>query len=309
MFLSIVIPTFKSSLFIKKTIRELYYFLEECDFSYEVIVINDKANDNTWHKVQEICTELNNIRAYKLYKNFGQHYSNHIGFIKSKGDFVITMDDDGQNPPDQIMTLLNEEIKTKADLVVGVYKERHHNFFRILSSKLMNTLIKKIFDTPNNFKSSNFRLLKRILVERIIDSNPKFPYTTGQALKYASNVENVFVKHRKSFRKKSNYNIFKLFSLAWNALTNYSNLPLRIVSLGGLFLSLLSIIIFIYIILLSIFMGINTPGWASICALISFFSSLQFIILAVMSEYLYKQSNSTNHCFEMAINNSYEKTT
>ena len=306
MFLSIVIPTYKSSAFIKKSIREVHYFLEENHLNFEIIIVNDSGDNNTWEKLKQICSELKNIKVYNLYKNFGQHYSNHIGFIKSKGDFIITMDDDSQNPPDQILKLLEEITKSRVDLVVGVYKERKHNAVRLISSKLMNFLIKKVFNTPNNFKSSNFRLLSRPLINRIINSNPNFPYTTGQALKFASSIRNIQVMHRGSLRKKSNYNIFSLFSLAWNALANYSNIPLRFVSLGGLLLSLISIVFFIYIITFTFVMGISTPGWASICALISFFSSIQFVILAVMSEYLYKQSNSSNHSFEMAINEFHE---
>ena len=268
--------------------------------------MNWKKLKMNWEKLKQICSELKNIKVYNLYKNFGQHYSNHIGFIKSKGDFIITMDDDSQNPPDQILKLIEEITKSRVDLVVGVYKERKHNAVRLISSKLMNFLIKKVFNTPNNFKSSNFRLLSRPLINRIINSNPNFPYTTGQALKFASSIRNIQVMHRGSLRKKSNYNIFSLFSLAWNALANYSNIPLRFVSLGGLLLSLISIVFFIYIITFTFVMGISTPGWASICALISFFSSIQFVILAVMSEYLYKQSNSSNHSFEMAINEFHE---
>jgi len=306
MFLSIVIPTYKSSAFIKKSISEVHYFLEENHLNFEIIIVNDSGDNNTWEKLKQISSELKNIKVYNLYKNFGQHYSNHIGFIKSKGDFIITMDDDSQNPPDQILKLIEEITKSRVDLVVGVYKERKHNAVRLISSKLMNFLIKKVFNTPNNFKSSNFRLLSRPLINRIINSNPNFPYTTGQALKFASSIRNIQVMHRGSLRKKSNYNIFSLFSLAWNALANYSNIPLRFVSLGGLLLSLISIVFFIYIITFTFVMGISTPGWASICALISFFSSIQFVILAVMSEYLYKQSNSSNHSFEMAINEFHE---
>ena len=306
MFLSIVIPTYKSSAFIKKSIREIHYFLEENRLNFEIIIVNDSGDYNTWEKLKQICAELKNIKVYNLYKNFGQHYSNHIGFIKSKGDFIITMDDDSQNPPDQILKLIEETTKSSVDLVVGVYKERKHTAVRLISSKLMNFLLKKVFKTPNNFRSSNFRLLSRSLINRIINSNPNFPYTTGQALKFASSIRNIQVKHKVSLRKKSNYNIFSLFSLAWNALTNYSNLPLRFVSLGGLLLGLISIVFFIYVITFTFLMGISTPGWASICALISFFSSIQFVILAVMSEYLYKQSNSSNHSFEMAINDFHE---
>ena len=232
MFLSIVIPTYKSSAFIKKSIREVHYFLEENHLNFEIIIVNDSGDNNTWEKLKQICSELKNIKVYNLYKNFGQHYSNHIGFIKSKGDFIITMDDDSQNPPDQILKLIEEITKSRVDLVVGVYKERKHNAVRLISSKLMNFLIKKVFNTPNNFKSSNFRLLSRPLINRIINSNPNFPYTTGQALKFASSIRNIQVMHRGSLRKKSNYNIFSLFSLAWNALANYSNIPLRFVSLN-----------------------------------------------------------------------------
>ena len=126
MFLSIVIPTYKSSAFIKKSIREIHYFLEENHITFEIIIVNDSGDFNTWVKLKEICSELTNIKVYNLYKNFGQHYSNHIGFIKSKGDFIITMDDDSQNPPDQILKLLKEITKSKVDLVVGVYEESTH---------------------------------------------------------------------------------------------------------------------------------------------------------------------------------------
>ena len=106
------------------------------------------------------------------------------------------MDDDSQNPPDQILKLLDEITNSKVDLVVGVYKERKHTAFRLISSKLMNFLIKKVFKAPKNFKSSNFRLLSRSLINRIINSNPDFPYTTGQALKFASSIRNIQVKHK-----------------------------------------------------------------------------------------------------------------
>ena len=296
-------PTFKSSKFIEKTINELYNFISEKSFEkFEILIISDSGDSKTWELIKKLKEKYKFIRAFQLYKNFGQHYANHIGFIKSKGDFIITMDDDGQNPPDQIIKLIKAQRNTDADLVVGMYDKKKHSFKRKLGSILMNKIIKFIFKSPKNFRSSNFRLLSRKVVDRIVNSNPSFPYTTGQAILFSNIKVNISVTHRKGFRDKSSYGIYSLFSLAWNSIANYSNLPMRYLSYLGILFSIGSFSLFSVIILQSLIVGTSTPGWASICCLISFMSSMQFLLISLLCEYFYKLNISSKHNFENAIN-------
>ncbi len=306
MFISIVMPTYKSSKFIEKTINELYNFITKKSFAkFEIIIISDSGEYKTWELIKKLKEKYKFIRAFQLYKNFGQHYANHIGFIKSRGDFIITMDDDGQNPPDQIIKLIKAQKNTEADLVVGVYEKKKHSFKRRLGSILMNKIIKFIFKSPKNFRSSNFRLLSRKVVDRIVNSNPSFPYTTGQAILFSNIKINISVTHREGFRDKSSYGIYSLFSLAWNSITNYSNLPMRYLSFVGILLSIASFSVFFIIIMLSLFIGTSTPGWASICCLISIMSSMQFLLISILCEYFYKHTVSSKHNFENAINDQF----
>ena len=304
MLLSIVIPTYKSHKFLFQTIKELHDELVNNNFNFEIILVNDSSDIQTWNTILNISEKLSCIKAFQLYKHFGQHYANHIGFLKAKGDFIITLDDDGQNPPDQINILLEKQKSSNADLVIGVYKEKKHGFLRKIASWFMTSVIRFTFKTPTNFRISNFRLLSRKVVDRIINSSPSFPYTTGQAILFSSVKKNIKVNHRPSARKFSNYGLIRLLSLAWNSIANYSNLPLRYVSIAGFLLSVFSLCIFVFIILFSLIVGSSTPGWASICCLISFLSSMQFMILGIMCEYLYKHSPGSKHDFLHSINQS-----
>ena len=149
MLLSIVIPTYKSHKFLFQTIKELHDELINNKFNFEIILTNDSSDIQTWSTILRISEN------YLVSKHF-----NFIStldsimlicwFLKSKGDFIITLDDDGQNPPDQIKILLQKQQSSNADLVIGVYKEKKHGFLRKIMW-FMTAVIRFTFKTPVNF--------------------------------------------------------------------------------------------------------------------------------------------------------------
>jgi len=290
---SVVIPIYNSKQIIKSTVQQTVDFFKKNEFRYELILVNDHSKDNSWEVIKELAKKNESIIAIDLLKNYGQHSAIYCGFKYSTGDFIITMDDDMQNPPEEIIHLINK-IHEGYDAVFGKFKQKQHSFIRKQGSKLINYLNNKIFQKPKDITLTNFRIIRREVVERIFNYTTNFPYIPGLVLMFSHKISNVTVKHLPRKIGKSNYTFTKIIKLMMRLLFNYSSYPIRFVSFIGFFIALISMAIGLIYLIKRLLVGASVPGWTTVVVLLSFLNGFTILMLGMLGEYIIRIMNQVS---------------
>ncbi|WP_345989428.1 glycosyltransferase family 2 protein [Sulfurimonas sp. HSL1-2] len=283
---SIVIPVYNSASFVTKTVHQIIEETEKAHLVAEIILVNDGSSDGSWDVIKGLARELPNVKSINLIKNFGQHSAILCGFEHASGLYVITMDDDLQNPPSEIVKLTNAIEKSEFDLVFGKFTEKKHANYRKLGSKVIGYLNRKIFNKPDHIVLSNFRIIHRDVIDRLLSHKTAYPYIPGLLLLYATNIGNVEVEHHERIEGKSNYTFKRIVSLVSRLLINYSSYPLRLLSMIGLIISGASFLLGVVYLLLGLFGYVNVPGWTTMVVLTSFLGGFIIAMLGIIGEYL-----------------------
>lgn len=283
--ISIVIPAYNSNDFIEKIVEIIHEELSEINYDLEIVIVNDNSTDNVWEKIKILSDKYETVKGINMARNYGQHIANIVGFRHCTGDFVVTMDDDLQNPPGEIRKLI-KEWEAGYDLVVGVFETKQHELWRRVGSRLMQTINRRVFNSPRGFRHTNFRLIDKSVVDRINTYQSRYPYTSGLAMLYANRPRNVLVAHNRRIAGTSGYNMRKLIKLAWNIVFNYSRLPIRLLLLIGFIFSISSAAYAAYLIVFAIAGGSSVPGWTSLAFMIAISNALIMIVLTLIGEYL-----------------------
>jgi len=291
---SVVIPVYRSADIVDQTIDQTVAFFEKNSLNYELILVNDNSPDQSWDILREKARTNPQVIAVNFLKNYGQHTAVFCGLQQSTGDFVITMDDDLQNPPDEIIHLI-EKSKEGHDLVFGQFRVKQHSGYRRLGTLVIGEMNKRVFHKPEDLVLSNFRMIRRDVVDRMCGYQTSYPYIPGLALMFSANPTNVMVEHKPRPIGKSNYNLFKIAELVMRILFNYSSYPLRLVSFIGGMIAVLSFLLGIYFLVKALFFGTSVQGWASMIVLLSFFNGMVILILSMLGEYTVRLLRQTSH--------------
>lgn len=284
---SIVIPVYNSEKIVSETVSKILKEITKNNLEVEIILVNDGSPDNSWNVIKGLAKEIKHVKSVNLIKNFGQHNAVLCGFANATGDYIITMDDDLQNPPSEIIHLVNKVRKDRdLDLVFGRFKEKKHAGYRKLGSKLIGYLNEKVFDKPKNITLTNFRIVKRDVIDRVLQHKTAYPYIPGLLLLYATKIDNVMVEHHERLDGKSNYTFKKIFSLMSNLLINYSSYPLKVLSTIGFIVSSLSFFVGLFFLVSGLIGGVKVAGWTTLVVLVSFLGGFIIILLGLIGEYL-----------------------
>ncbi|MBM3405673.1 MAG: glycosyltransferase family 2 protein, partial [Bacteroidetes bacterium] len=201
---SIIVPVFNSEPSLEELFEGIRSVFAEIGETFEVIFVDDHSKDQSWEVLKKIkATHPELVTAITLRKNFGQHNATFCGFSFVQGSFVITIDDDLQNPPAEIRKLITEQQHTDADIVYGFYPQKKANFFRRLGSRSVKQSSGFLRDTLR--EGSSFRLIRRELVDRLLDSAQHFLFIDEMLQWYTDSIRLVEVKHLPRKYARSNY--------------------------------------------------------------------------------------------------------
>jgi len=281
---SVIVPVYNS----QQTLVELFTRTQEVfrllGAMFEMIFVEDCGPDQSWQVILDLKKAYpEQIKAIKLSKNSGQHNALMCGFNYAQGDFVITIDDDLQIPPEEIPLLISRQQQTDAQLVYGIYEEKRHHLLRNLGSQAVQRVFRSVFNTNGDITS--FRLISRTLCRQLINHKQSFIFIDGLLHWHTQYIERVKVVHRERAVGKSNYSPIKLIRLANNLLFNFTTFPLRSLIYLGTFFSLVSFITGIVFMIRKMFF--NVPlGYTSIIVSIFFTSSVLLLVVGVIGEYI-----------------------
>ncbi len=284
--LSLVIPVYNGS----RTIGALVAHTTKIFglTSFEIVLVNDGSEDDS----EKVCAELavkfpQNVTFVHLSRNFGEHSAVLAGFTEARGRYIAVLDDDGQNPPEEVVRMLDELKRKNYDVVYGHYIEKKHSWFRNLGSRFNDRIATLMLHKPKDLYLSSFKVMNRFLINEIIKYHGPFPYTDGLIYRVTRNIGQIPVEHRASVSGPSRYTFRKLVRLWLNMFLNFSIKPLRISVYVGLFASCLSIVALVAILIDKLWITPNlTVGIPTILGSVVFFSGIQLMILGLVGEYL-----------------------
>jgi len=284
--LSLVIPVYNGS----RTIGALVEHTTKIFglTSFEIVLVNDGSEDES----ETVCIQLaekfpQNVTFVHLSRNFGEHSAVLAGFTQARGRYIAVLDDDGQNPPEEVVRMLDELKRKNYDVVYGHYIEKKHSWFRNLGSRFNDRIATLMLHKPKDLYLSSFKVMNRFLVNEITKYRGPYPYTDGLIYRVTRNIGQIPVEHRASLSGPSRYTFRRLVRLWLNMFLNFSIKPLRISVYVGLFASCLSIVALIAILIDKLWITPDlTVGIPTVLGSIVFFSGIQLMILGLVGEYL-----------------------
>ena len=237
--ISIVVPVFNSSDILDELVIRIKNILEKLSYedNFELILINDCSNDNSWIKIKNLSKKYFFIKGINLSENFGQHNALMAGFNNISGDYVITLDDDLQHPPEFIPNIV--EKLNNFDVCYTNYKNRKHVGWKKTVSTINNIISSFLLNKPLRIYMSSFRGIRKNIVLEIIKFKKPDVYIDGLIISLTKKIEIISVEHHARKKGDSNYTLKKLFILWSNMLINFSFFPFRISSIFGIILKFL----------------------------------------------------------------------
>ena len=282
---SIVIPVYNSAATLDALLQRLQAALDPLALDYELVLVDDGSRDGSWAALQRLRAAAGaRVVTIQLMRNFGQHNALMCGLRHARGRVIVTMDDDLQNPPEEIRSLLEQLDATGADLVYGVPASRGHESWRNLGSALVLWFYRIVF--KNQVTPTSFRAIRRELVDSVQFYDLNFTFLDGLLAWCSQRIESVEVTHQPRAQGRSGYSIGRLLTLALNLYTNFSLMPLQLVSSVGLLTAFAGFGAGLYYLLLSITANITIPGYASTIIAILILGGAQMLALGIIGEYL-----------------------
>jgi undecaprenyl-phosphate 4-deoxy-4-formamido-L-arabinose transferase len=308
--ISIIIPVYNS----EKTIGPLVEAVAETLKSHferlEVILVNDGSTDRSHQCAVQIVDNYPGIMKYiKLARNFGEHNAVMCGLRYSTADCVVIIDDDFQNPPDEILKLV-AKLSEGYDVVYSYYKKKHHDWFRNLGSSFNNWVATKLLKKPKGLYLSSFKAMNKFLAQTVVQYDGPYPYLDGLILRSTSSIGTQLCEHRSRETGRSNYTLRRLGRLWLNMFTSFSIIPLRISSILGLIMSIVGLLLAVFFIISwkmggILFTSDIPPGWASTIVVLTLFSGVQLCMLGMIGEYLGRLFLTENRQPQFVVRETY----
>lgn len=293
--ISVVIPVFRSERTLETLVDRLREVFSKKNWDYEIIMVDDCSPDNSWAVLKKLKEKYPDyLKIVRLLRNSGQHNAILCGFSLARGDIVVTMDDDLQNPPEEVPSLV-KAIEEGYDLAIGAYDSKKHSTARNAGGRMIDLILRKIFKLPEGFQLTSFRAVRLSVVKNVCQGGSSFPYISAMLLANTSKCVNVPVKHEERLIGGSNYNLERSLRLAANLILNYSSYPLYFIAVacGAAFLFAMG-----YgatVVYEALTQGTSVSGWASLIVIMSLFNGILLLCLAVLALYVSRINQQVTH--------------
>jgi len=304
--LSVVVPVYRSAATLALLLQRLSAVLTPLCPRFEVILVDDGSGDDTWAEIERLRTQYGvHLVAVQLMRNYGQHNALMCGLALARGEYVLTMDDDLQNPPEEIPKLLAHIRQHGLDLVYGCPPKREHAGWRNLGSKLVMHFYRSVFRHP--VTPSPFRVMRHQLAHSVQFYDLNFTFLDGLLAWCTNRIGGVEVEHHARAQGRSGYSIGKLLVLSLNLYTNFSLIPLQLVSGLGFVTALSGFAVGLYYLVQYFAANIAVPGFASTIIAILILGGAQLLALGVIGEYVGRPHLNVNRKPQYVVRHLYRE--
>ena len=283
--ISVVVPVFRSAAGLPELHHRLTAVLRGLAVAYEIVMVEDGGGDGSWDAIRELATTDPCVRGIQMSRNYGQHNALLCGIRAARYDVTVTIDDDLQNPPEEIPRML-DALTDAEDVVYGTPEEERHGFLRDQSSRITKIALQGTMGAETARHVSAFRVFRTRL--RSAFAAYRGPYVSIDVLLTwgTSRFTHVSVRHDARRIGASNYTFRRLITHAFNMMTGFSTLPLQLASVVGFVFTLFGIAILVFVIVNYLLVGSEVPGFAFLASIVAIFSGAQLFALGIIGEYL-----------------------
>ncbi|MBL8792439.1 MAG: glycosyltransferase family 2 protein [Planctomycetia bacterium] len=282
---SVVIPVFNSAATLPELVRRLERVLAPRGAAFEIIPVNDGSRDRTWEVLRELAAGEPAVRGIDLGRNFGQHNALLCGIRAARMEVIVTLDDDLQNPPEEIPRLL-EKLAEGHDVVYGVPRREQHGWWRDGASILTKRILRHVMGVATARHVSAFRAFRTRQRDSFAEYRGPF-VSIDVLLSWGTNqFASVGVRHEPRRVGRSNYNLRKLMIHGLNLLTGFSTAPLHLASLVGLCAAVFGFVVLVAVVGRYLIEGSSVPGFPFLASIIALFAGIQMFTLGILGEYL-----------------------
>jgi len=286
--ISVVIPVFNEEANLDNLISRCLMVCDGLKRNYEIILVDDGSRDSSALKISEAAEKNpNKIIGVLLNRNYGQHAAVIAGFAEARGDAIITLDADLQNPPEEIPKLV-EQLDAGFEVVGSIRMNRQDSLFRRLSSKLVNTMVRQATGVNMHDYGCMLRGYQRHVIDAVLECHERSTFIPVLANSFAHKTTEVQVEHAARLDGDSKYSVWKLINLQFDLLTGITTMPLRLLSIMGGISAFLGIGFGIFLLTMRFVYGAEwaAKGVFTLFSVQFFFMGLQFMAMGLMGEYL-----------------------
>ena len=288
MLYSIVVPVDNSEHTLEDLHRRLAkVFDEELKLPFELLLVDDGSKDHSYEVMKKLREEDKRVRIFQMARNFGQHNALLCGFHYVEGDFVITMDDDLQHPPEEIPKMIRYmDEHDEVDVILGRYEERKHSLLRRIGTSISLKFTTKMLGKNPDLVITSFRLMRRFIVDAIRDTTIHLPQVGNLLLMTSNRIVNVDVHHDARAYGRSGYSFRELARELLYDITTNSAYPLLIVRNIGIVTFIVSIVLGIIFLIQYLVGHISVPGWTSIILVLLASTGLTLLSIGILGDYM-----------------------
>ncbi|HOJ42990.1 MAG TPA: glycosyltransferase [Syntrophorhabdaceae bacterium] len=284
-YISVLVPVLNEEESLPELNARLVKVLDEIKRPYEIIYINDGSTDSTPFLLEKFHNENKNIKVIEFNRNYGQHMALFGGFEYAKGDIVITIDADLQNPPEEIPKLVNK--MEEGYEVVGTFrKDRKDSIFRTIPSYIVNKITARLVGVRLRDYGCMLRAYRKDIVEYMKMCPESSSFIPALATTFAKKIVEIEVSHEERKKGRTKYSPIKLLQLNFDLMTNFSLLPIQFIGIIGVGISLVGILFALYLFIRRLIVGPESEGLFTLFAILFFFIGIQILALGIIGEYV-----------------------
>ena len=284
--LSFVIPCFRSENTIGTVVQEIHDTVAtRPNTDYEIVLVNDCSPDGVWNVIKQLAATDNRIKGICLAKNFGQHSALMAGYAQATGEYVVSLDDDGQTPASETFKLV-DKLEEGFDVVYGYYQHSAQHLFRRLGTWVNKKMAENIIGQPRTLRTTSFFIMRKFIVDEIVRYPHSFAYISGLIFRATKNLGNVEVQHRRRLEGESGYTIAGLIGLWINGFTAFSVKPLRAATFIGLLCAVVGFAAGLFVVYKKLMFPEVPVGYTSMLATLLFIGGMIMLLLGLIGEYV-----------------------
>jgi undecaprenyl-phosphate 4-deoxy-4-formamido-L-arabinose transferase len=282
---SVIVPVFRSAQTLRELHRRTVEALAPLGRPFEIVLVEDCGGDESWQVIEALARSDQRVRGVRLSRNYGQHSALLCGIRAAQHEVVVTLDDDLQNPPEEIPRLL-ARLEEGCDVVYGAPEREQHGFLRGRAAAVTKLALRKAMGSRTARHVSAFRAFRTYLREAFRDYRSPFVSVDVLLTWGTTRFDYVTVRHDPRRAGVSNYTLRALATHALNMVTGFTTLPLQLASVLGLLFSLFGMCALAYVLSVFVMYGRSVPGFAFLASMIAIFSGVQLFALGIIGEYL-----------------------